>query len=467
MADDRQLLHRFATERSESAFGELVNRHLPLVYSAALRQTGGDSHLAKDVAQLVFADLARKAPALSENVVLAGWLHRGTIFAARQTLRGERRRRAREQHAVTMNAIQSEPENGDWQQIRPLLDEALQRLNKTDRDALLLRYFEQQNLAQIGASLGGTEDAARKRIERALEKLRAILQGRGVTTTAAALSAAISANAVQVVPAGLAATLTNASLATAGTGATLAILKFMTATQLKLGISALVAAGAATAIVIQHQAQVRLRVENQSLQQQIAQLQNDNEDYSNRLAALNDSKKLSDDQFNELLQLRGEVGMLRRQTNEISGLQAALQRSAQAEEARQSAEDNSPSNQQRQIAMAKMEDAKNTAADLYMYAMNNQGQFPTNFDQVSAYTNQFPISGTNDFEIVYQGTRDAITNLGSVIVVQEAQPWQTYDGKWAKVYGFVDGHSELRVSPNGDFSTFEQQHAYQPPPTSQ
>src|SRR5476649_2069706 len=96
MSDDRQLLRRFAAYRSEAAFSELVTRHVALVYSAALRQTGGDAHRAQDIAQLVFTDLARKAPALSENVVLAGWLHRDTIFSARQNLRGERRRRARE-----------------------------------------------------------------------------------------------------------------------------------------------------------------------------------------------------------------------------------------------------------------------------------------------------------------------------------------------------------------------------------
>src|SRR5580698_3579863 len=116
MSDDRQLLRRFAAERSEAAFGELVARHLPLVYSTAVRQAGGDEHLAKDVAQLVFTDLARKAQGLSENVILAGWLHRATIFAARQILRGDRRRQLREQQAAAMNTSepQPEPENAGW-----------------------------------------------------------------------------------------------------------------------------------------------------------------------------------------------------------------------------------------------------------------------------------------------------------------------------------------------------------------
>jgi RNA polymerase sigma factor (sigma-70 family) len=261
MPDDRQLLRRFAAERSEAAFGELVTRHLPLVYSTAIRQTGGDEHLAKDVVQLIFTDLARKAPSLSVSVILSGWLHRATIFAARQIRRGERRRREREHQAVTMNATSSPTEN-DWRQIRPLLDEALDRLNKTDRDALLLRFFEQQSFAQIGANLGGSEDAARKRITRALEKLRAILQKHGVATTAAVLSMVMSANAVEAVPAGLAAELTNSSLAAAATGATFTLLKIMTATQLKLGLGALVVAGAATAFVIQHQMQSKLIAEN-------------------------------------------------------------------------------------------------------------------------------------------------------------------------------------------------------------
>jgi RNA polymerase sigma factor (sigma-70 family) len=467
MAEDSQLLRRFANEHSESAFGELVARHLPLVYSTALRQTFGDTHLAQDVAQLVFADLARKAPSLSENVILAGWLHRATIFAARQTLRGEHRRRLREQHAVTMNAIQSESESADWQQIRPLLDEALERLNKTDRDALLLRFFEQQSLAQIGTNLGSTEDAARKRIARALEKLRAMLQRRGVTTTAVSLSTAISANAVQVAPAGLAATLTKTSFIAAGTGTTLTLLKIMTATQLKLGVSALVLAGATTAFIVQHQAQARLREENQSLQQQIAQLQSNDEDYSNRLTEMNDDKKLSDDQFNELLQLRGEVGMLRHQTDEIGTLQAQLQRSLQEGEARQATEEGSASNQQRQIFMAKMNNSRHLMMDFIAYASANHGQFPTNFDQVDAYTNQYSISGTDGLQIVYQGSQDEMTNPSEIIVVQESQASSTYDGKWAKVYGFADGHSEVHVEADGDFSTFEQQHTFQPPANNQ
>jgi len=129
MHDDQQLLRQYAVERCEAAFRELVSRHVNLVYSSALRQTNGDAHLAQDVAQLVFADLARKAGSISKNVVLAGWLHRATRYAAGQLRRAEQRRRMREHEAVTWNAIQSEPAASVWEQIRPLLDEALEELN--------------------------------------------------------------------------------------------------------------------------------------------------------------------------------------------------------------------------------------------------------------------------------------------------------------------------------------------------
>src|SRR5262245_48916539 len=184
MLDDRQLLRRYVAHGSDAAFSELVARHVNLVYSAALRRAGRDTHLAQDVAQLVFTDLARKARSLPKDVVLAGWLHKATRFATAQVLRSEDRREKREQEAVAMNELKSDS-TLDWEQIRPLLDEALDRLNQTDRDALLLRFFEQRSLAEVGRALGSNEEATRKRVSRALEKLRAHLARRGLTTTAA------------------------------------------------------------------------------------------------------------------------------------------------------------------------------------------------------------------------------------------------------------------------------------------
>jgi RNA polymerase sigma factor (sigma-70 family) len=311
MLDDRQLLRQYAQDGSEAAFSELVARYVNLVYSAALRRTAGDFARAQDVAQLVFTDLALKACTLSPGIVLAGWLHRATRFAAGQLLRGEHRRQAREQEALAMNALASDPAP-DWDQIRPLLDAALDQLDQADRDALLLRYFEQCSLAEVGHRLGSNEEAARKRVSRALDKVRAYLTRRGVTTTAAALTAVISVNAVQVAPAGLAAALTGASLASAAVGAG-TLLKMAIMTKLKLSlIGAAVVATVATPLVIHLQTKVKsLTGQNGSAQQLIAQLKNENGQLSNLVAQARNSQTLSRDQLNELMRLRNDVARLR------------------------------------------------------------------------------------------------------------------------------------------------------------
>jgi RNA polymerase sigma factor (sigma-70 family) len=274
MTPDSELLGRYARTRSEEAFAELVGRHVNLVYSAALRQVNGDAHLAQDVAQAVFTDLARKAGSLGQRESLTGWLYTSTRFAAGKMARTENRRRNREERFMREPIPESAPE-ADWERIRPALDDAMHELTESDREAILLRYFEDRQFAEVGAKLGLNENSARMRVERALEKLRAIFTKRGITTTTA-LASAISANAIQLAPAGLATTLATSSLAAVGTGTTFTFLKLMTATQFKFGVGVIVIAGAATALMVQHQTQVRLLEENQFLQQQMTQLRADN-----------------------------------------------------------------------------------------------------------------------------------------------------------------------------------------------
>jgi RNA polymerase sigma factor (sigma-70 family) len=161
MTPDPELLRQFARTNSQDAFAELVKRHVNLVYSAALRQVNGDGHLAKDVAQMVFTDLARKANSLSRRESLTGWLYTSAHFAAAKIVRGENRRRNREEKFMR------EPENSgmgvppvqaanelDWEKLRPTLDDAMHELKETDRDAILLRYFENRQFAEVGAKLG-------------------------------------------------------------------------------------------------------------------------------------------------------------------------------------------------------------------------------------------------------------------------------------------------------------------------
>ena len=273
MTDSQQLLADYVRNGSEEAFRELVTRYLALVHSTAMRLVGGDTQMAEDVAQTVFVDLARKARTLPGDVMLGGWLHRDACFVASKTMRSERRRQSRERLSVEMNTFQDHS-GPDLTQVAPMLDEAINQLGAEDRAAILLRFFEQRDLRSVGKALGSNEDAARMRVNRALEKLHSLLQQRGVTLSVAALGTVLAAEAVTAAPAGLAVTISSVALAgaAAGTGTTLTLLKFMTMTKLTLGVGALVIAGATTALVVQHQAQIKLREENQALRQQVNQL---------------------------------------------------------------------------------------------------------------------------------------------------------------------------------------------------
>src|SRR5215470_5220711 len=140
---DCDLLRRYAETHSEDAFAELVRRHIDLVYSAAIRQVNGDSHLAQDVAQTVFAELARKAAALSGRQLLTGWLYTCTHFTAAKAVRKEFRRRTHELEAHIMHELCDAPASDvDWEHIRPVLDKVMHKLKELDRDVILMRYFE-------------------------------------------------------------------------------------------------------------------------------------------------------------------------------------------------------------------------------------------------------------------------------------------------------------------------------------
>ncbi len=246
MNDDPELLRRYADERAEDAFAEIVRRHIGLVYNAALRQTG-DASLAEDVTQVVFTDLARKAGGLAGRASIAGWLFTSARFAATKAKRGERRRQAREQEIFAMHELTHDSTAAaDWERLRPVIDEALHALDARDREAVLLRFFEGRPLAEVGGKLGLSEDTARVRVARALDKLQGLLARRGITSTTAALGMAMAGQTSVAAPAGLAASVTTGALAgatAAGGVATLGwcAVVFMSTTKITVGVIGVVA----------------------------------------------------------------------------------------------------------------------------------------------------------------------------------------------------------------------------------
>ncbi len=255
--DDHALLRQFTEQNSETAFAALVERHVDKVYSTALRHTR-NAHAAEEITQAVFVILAKKSGRLGAKVILAGWLYETARLTAVTYIRSEIRRVHREQEAHMQTALN---ENADaaWPHIAPLLDDALAGLSAADRHAVVLRYFDGKSLGEVGAALGASEDAAKKRVTRAVEKLRGWFTKRGVTLTATVLTAAISANSVQAAPLGLAKTISVIAItkgATAG-GSTLALakgaLKIMAWTKAKMAIltgAAIILAAGTTSIVV-------------------------------------------------------------------------------------------------------------------------------------------------------------------------------------------------------------------------
>lgn len=215
MLSDGELLRCYVEEGSEDAFTELVQRHVSMVYLAALRRVGRNAHAAEDVTQAVFTDLARKARSLRGHPSLVGWLYTGTRFAAAQAVRTERRRRAHEEEAHTMNEFDSPPPVST-DRLEPFLDEVLDLLDERDRHAVLLHFFEGRTFAEIGAVLSLSADAARMRVNRALERLRAELARRGVASSAAILTATLSAQSTLAAPAPLALAVASHALRDAG-----------------------------------------------------------------------------------------------------------------------------------------------------------------------------------------------------------------------------------------------------------
>ncbi len=255
MPNDNELLRRYADARSEEAFAQFVEGNMSFVYQAALRRTNGDMHLAEDVVQLVFSSVARNAASVARHAVPAGWLYVTTRNCAANLMRAERRRKAREREAMNAPKFTHESESPpDWGRLRPELDAVIDKLERVDREAVLLRCLQGRPFAEVGRILRTSEDGARKRVERALERLRDLLARRGITSTAAALAAALEGQAGLAAPAGLAAHVTGLALASAGPPVAL----LMSTTKVSLAAAIALAIAAGGTLLVQHRREVKL-----------------------------------------------------------------------------------------------------------------------------------------------------------------------------------------------------------------
>jgi RNA polymerase sigma factor (sigma-70 family) len=321
MIADTQLLRDYTEGKSQDAFTALVHRHLNLVYSAALRQVPSPQ-LAEEISQSVFIDLARAADKLKTDTVLTAWLYQVTRRTAIDVIRRESRRQARERLAVEMAAMNT---TADWAHIEPLLDDAMETLHEPDRAAILLRYFENKSLRDVGQSLGISDDAAQKRVSRAVDRLREYFSKRGVAIGASGLVVVISINAVHAAPVSLTTTISTAAVlagATAHASTAVTATKIIAMTTLqKTLVTATLAIAVGTGIYEAHQAS-QLRRQNETLLQrqkplveQIQQLQQERDEATARLGASSGENKNSNENNLELLKLRAEVSRLRILTN--------------------------------------------------------------------------------------------------------------------------------------------------------
>ena len=467
------LMRAYSEHRSEPAFAELVQRHINLVYSVALRCVGNCED-AQDVTQTVFVILAQKTARLQHRTTLTGWLYEATRLTSRQLLRTRARRQAREQEAYMQSVLNDADSKTVWEQLEPLLEEAMARLSEKERTLIALRFFENKSVSETSALLGIQEWAARKRAERALERLRIFFTGRGVAVRAAVIGTVIAANSVQAAPMGLAKTTTVAALAkgAAASGSTLTLikgaLKVMAWTKAKIAVvTVVVAASVVVPLLVQHQAQARLRDGDETLRGQAAQLAAQKTE-NDRLSNLAANSSLSKEQVNDLQKLRAEIGPLRQQAHEV----AQLQQENRQLKAKTGQDKPKTPLQIKEQAVAKMSFGKAWVTSFYQYAEKHNGQFPTNFEEAAGFApdgfkNQSNVS-PDQFEIVFQGSPSSLQKPGDIIVLREKEAQNAGatshpPGQWMKTYTFADGHSAIHLEPSNNFDDYEKAHMISPP----
>ena len=301
--DDDQLLRTYATQRSEQAFREIVRRHVAVVHGVARRQAGIDAHLADDVTQRVFIALARKAHSLPKGTPLVGWLYTAARLEAARAVRTEARRRNREGKAADMEPAPTETSAAEisWDQLRPVLDDALAQLGETDRNAILLRFFSGRTFADVGRVFQISEDAARKRVDRAIEKLRQTLSRRGIASTTSALGIALGTHAAPMVTDQVLVTIATGAWQQASLSSALHLGIFMSSTKVTLAIAGAVVL-LAGAVAVRDAASLRAAsIQQEAVVSELSALEQQHEAVARELAAIQRRQVEADARERELI----------------------------------------------------------------------------------------------------------------------------------------------------------------------
>ena len=467
---DHELLQRYVEEGSCRAFGDLVQRHLGLVLGAARRQLTVP-HLAEDVAQRVFALLAAKASRLNKNVILSGWLYRVTCRLVAETNRSEYRRQRREIESMAMNPETSPDET--WCQISHLLDEAMGTLPQQDRDAVVMRYFESRSLREVGTALGASDDAAQKRIGRAMDRLRQFFARHGHSVSGGAIASAIGVGALETTTPAAAASIAGIALA-GGTATTAGALTFFTMTNIKTILVGGVGICAAAALTVQQVNINRLKNEVRELRSEQAEVA------AAPVAPASTNTETHVDP--EMLRLRGEVAALQKlkpmlvhMRDEITRLDTELTAAKHAAAVATPEAEPQPIDPAREImkkrGIAKMIYVKQLVVGILLYADKNHGQIPKSLTEALSELANAPQAGEPNespnptdltlehYELVQQGSLLENQNPAQTIAIRERSEFamQHPDGSIHRCYGFLDGHSEIHRFETSDFASWEQE----------
>lgn len=475
---DRELLESFIAKQGDDAFRQLVARHLTMVFATARRMLR-DPHHAEEVAQSVFLLLTRKAATIDRSQPLVGWLYRATRHQALHVLRSEDRRRQREQTAAAMHATTTDPGH---EELVNELESAMDDLPAEDRDALVLRFLENRNLREVGAEFGVSEDAARKRVNRAADKLRDVFCKRGITVTSGTLTLALAGQAGAAVPVSLGITITSATLAgsgVAGFAATQGTTTIMSLFNLKTAAAVVGAAaitGTSTYLVKENETD-RLRDDLQTVTQQFSALSGERQ---NTLGMI----RLRDDQIEQLTQdaadihrLRGEVDRLNRELAELQSSYASLSSShrrayAELETKKQLIADLVAGKAEAELEAEQMVEFEQMWREhrKVLKMWNLQLRIDAN-DAEKEKDGIFRLVGGKNTEELFRDSKYARSETfnfdnyeqvhfgddsnGNAIIIRQKEPFVSPDGKRIKLYAFVDGSVQTVAEGFGGYQTFE------------